>query len=380
MRVLALTTLYPTPDAPHRAGFMPGRLAALAAHVDLVAVVPEQTFPFRRARPSETPQAPWPLYRPTFFGIPGVGRNRRPAAIERGAWPLVQQLHGAQPFEVVLGHFLYPDGVAAARLAARLGLPWALVAHGSDVYQHGAVPARSRQIGAALAGAGAVIAVSAPLAARIVESWQPPTAPVVLPCGYDPGRFAPRPRDEARAELRLGDGPWLLFCGMLRRLKRVDVILEALARLPSVRLAIVGQGPEAARLADQARRLDLEQRVLFVGPQPHARLPIWYAAADCVVLASESEGTPTVLVEAMAMGRPVVATRVGGVADLVGDLASLVPVGDAGALVAAVESTLAAPPDAAALRARVAHLQWPCIGSAEAQVLESVVSCGRRRP
>jgi glycosyltransferase involved in cell wall biosynthesis len=139
---------------------------------------------------------------------------------------------------------------------------------------------------------------------------------------------------------------------------------------------VVGGGAEAPRLAAQARRLALGERVLFAGPQTHDRVADWMAAADAVVLASEREGTPTTLVEALGMGVPVVATRVGGIPDLVGPVAPLVEPGNPAAFAAAVATALADPPAAAALRARVAHLAWPSIGAAEAEFLAQCLERG----
>ncbi len=375
-----LTTLHPTPERPYQAGFMPGRLAALAQRVSVTAVVPHATIPVvdrlrRRALPSLYERADgYDLHRPRFAALPGLARNRRPQAMLHGCWPLVSELADGDGFQAVMGHFLFPDGVTAAAVAERLGVPLVLVAHGSDVYRHAEHPVRRRQIAWAMDAARALIVVSRALQERLIELSLPAEQATVLPCGFDPARFAPRDRDQARAELGLAGGSWLLFVGMLRDLKRVDVILRALKELPEVRLAIVGDGPERVRLADLARRLDVARRVRFAGPQDHDRIPLWMAAADAVVLASEHEGTPTVLVEAMAMGRPVTATAVGGVPALVGDLAPLAPVGDAHALAEAIARTLAEPPEADELQGRVAHLSWTQISAMEVEILDQVIS------
>jgi glycosyltransferase involved in cell wall biosynthesis len=98
------------------------------------------------------------------------------------------------------------------------------------------------------------------------------------------------------------------------------------------------------------------------------------AAADAIVLASDHEGTPTVLVEALAIGTPPVATAVGGIPDLLGDQGTLVAPNDATALANGLRAALAAAPDPAALRARVNGLAQPEIAKSEFEVLQTVIS------
>ncbi len=370
--------LHPTAAAPHLAGFMPGRLGALGRLAEIRVVLPYRTLPsprlLRRDPPEMEQAGDYQLLRQPFAAWPGLGRDRRPAALVSACRATVARLHADAPCDVVLGHFLYPDGVAAARLADELGLPYVLVAHGSDVHDHCRVPARLAQVRAAAAGAGALIAVSEPLRQRMVALGLPAESAPVLPCGYDPALFLPRDRAAARLAVGLDDGPWLLFVGMLRPIKRLDLVLDALARLPEVKLAIVGDGPLRARLADQARRRGVARRVRFAGPQPRSRVGLWMAAADCLVLASDHEGTPTVLVETLAVGTPAVATAVGGIPDLLGDVCRLVPPGDVAALAEGLRQTLAAPPAAASLQARVSGLSQTEIAKSEFEVLQSVIS------
>ncbi|HYI46289.1 MAG TPA: glycosyltransferase [Actinomycetota bacterium] len=150
----------------------------------------------------------------------------------------------------------------------------------------------------------------------------------VLPPGVDHQVFEPGDRGPARAELGLGDEPILLCVGRIQPLKGMDLAIEALARLegsPAARLLVVGgaSGPrgreEAARLRSIANDLGLEGRVDFVGQQPHARLPLYYQAADCLIVSSHSESFGLAALEAQACGLPVVGARVGGLPHFVKD-------------------------------------------------------------
>ena len=149
-----------------------------------------------------------------------------------------------------------------------------------------------------------------------------------------------------RGELNVAEGtPILLSVGRLSREKGHVDLIQALPGLrergAAFRLVIVGEGLERARIEAELRRLNLESQVTLAGLQHDVRP--YYAIADLVVLPSHSEGSPNVLLEAMIQGRPIVATRVGGVPEIATDeeAALLVPPRNAGAMVAAVERLLA---------------------------------------
>lgn len=153
---------------------------------------------------------------------------------------------------------------------------------------------------------------------------------------FDPNRFPPRLRGERRA----------MYVGNLIAGKGVSELLRAFAdlapRLPGATLTIVGEGPSAGVLQHEAIRLRIDGQVRFLGRRRHDDLPELLHGADVLVLPSFSEATPRVVLEAMAMELPVVATRVGGLAEMVQDgrTGLLVPAGDPHALSAAIERTL----------------------------------------
>jgi glycosyltransferase involved in cell wall biosynthesis len=156
-----------------------------------------------------------------------------------------------------------------------------------------------------------------------------------------------RSRDAVRAALGLdGDVPLVVAVGRLHHQKGFDVLLEALRQVRSARpvhAAIVGGGPEAAWLAASSQRLGLAATVTFTGHSDHPVDEL--AAADLVVIPSRWESGPLVLLEAMSFGRPVVATPVGFVPELVkdGETGWVVPVEDPRALAGAIVAALADP-------------------------------------
>lgn len=161
----------------------------------------------------------------------------------------------------------------------------------------------------------------------------------IIHCGIDPQKYQTQ---NTRSKL----GPHLVFVGRLAGVKGVPVLLESLAELvqeiPELRVALIGDGPERADLERRARDLGLAEVVTFAGYRSQAEVALTLAEADMLVLPSFAEGVPVTLMEAMASGLPVLATRVGGISELVEDGISgfLVPPGNVEALTARLRNLL----------------------------------------
>ncbi|MHB8874312.1 MAG: glycosyltransferase family 4 protein [Myxococcaceae bacterium] len=172
--------------------------------------------------------------------------------------------------------------------------------------------------------ADAFVAISHTIHGELRGAGVPEKAIWDVPNGVDVARFRPAIGPEKaslRRSLGLPEGPLAVYTGRLAPEKGVDVLLEAWprvqARLPGTRLWIVGDGDEAGRLSAQAGRLCVSPTVAFAGAV--ADVSPYLRAADAAVLPSRSEGLPVAMLEAMACGLPVVATRVGGSAQVLED-------------------------------------------------------------
>jgi glycosyltransferase involved in cell wall biosynthesis len=185
-------------------------------------------------------------------------------------------------------------------------------------------------------------------AGRQLESEGVPADRVrIIPNGVDAGRFEPRPMGGIAVTT-------ILTVANLRSEKAHEVLLVAAAQLrryPYLRFLIAGDGPRAAELHALAKTLAVERQVSFLGHRED--VPALLASADAFVLPSRSEAFPNGAIEAMAAGLPVVATRTGGLLDLIdeGRTGLLVPPDDPGALAAAIESLVLSPARAAMLGA-----------------------------
>ena len=153
-----------------------------------------------------------------------------------------------------------------------------------------------------------------------------PARIVIVPCGVDLNRFRPLDKETARRSLGLNGERTILFVGRMEPLKGLDILLGAAARLddePAFRVLIVGGDGRATDELRHLKRLTvalgIEDRVDFVGPVGHDRLPLYYNAADVCVVPSYYESFCLVALEAMACGTPVVASHVGGLSVTVRD-------------------------------------------------------------
>jgi glycosyltransferase involved in cell wall biosynthesis len=159
-------------------------------------------------------------------------------------------------------------------------------------------------------------------------------------------------REDARTMFQL-DGPTLAFAGRITRQKALVVALEALGRVEDVSLLVAGDGPDAPEVRRQASERGLDGRVRFLGALGRDDVLSLFRAADASLLSSSWENFPHTVVEALAVGTPVVATAVGGVPELVrdGENGLLVPAGDADALAGAIRRIVEEP----GLRERLAQ-------------------------
>ncbi|TVQ87604.1 MAG: glycosyltransferase [Chromatiaceae bacterium] len=248
---------------------------------------------------------------------------------------------------------------AGTRLVTTVGTPLSASLRANHLNPWRRHRARQR-IRADYAQLDGISAVSAAVAADLRRHFGVTEVPLrvmcnpVVPAGIAAAAAAPCPHPWLAA----GAPPAIIAVGGLRRVKDFPTLLRAFARLSPAfggRLLILGEGRQRLRLERLVRRLGLAGRVALPGFIA-APLP-WIARARLLVLTSRREGLGNVLIEAMALGRPVVATDCpGGVRDLLADgrLGPLVPVGDTAALARAMAAVLAAPPASTALIAAVA--------------------------
>jgi glycosyltransferase involved in cell wall biosynthesis len=359
-RLLVLTNLYALPWAPNRATFNQQQFAGLSSAFDVTILVPitwtavlSHWAAYLKAclRPSEgidsSDDSPRIKVRYTiFWHVPGWGYRfnaflmfcsvllQNPIFLLRGRW------------DCILGSWAYPDAVCAVWLSRLLRAPVLVKLHGSDINVIARRSDLKEQVVAALNRADAVISVSRDLMSKAVALGVNPDRLQVLYNGVDTQHFRPLPASECERQLSLDTArKRVLFVGNLLASKGALDLLEAFGRfaehVPEADLVYIGQGPAGKVLLERVQALRLSERVFLKGSINHADLPVWFNACRVLCLPSHNEGVPNVVLEAMACGVPVVATRVGGVPEvLTAQHGWLVEVGEIDALAAALQAVL----------------------------------------
>ncbi|KQM67941.1 glycoside hydrolase [Sphingomonas sp. Leaf17] len=370
LRVLTLSSLFPDATRRNFGVFVEQQTVGLAARDDValtvVAPVGLPPFPFdRRGRHARLAALPlvedWKgvtVHRPRFRAWPLTAGRWYAAALARAVTPVLDGLAAGEGFDVIDASFFFPDGVAAAALGRRYGVPVSIKARGADIHHWGTAPATAHQVRAAGRAADGLLAVSAAMRDDMIALGLPGDRIRVHHTGVDHDRFVAGDRAAQKAALGV-TGPLVLSLGALIPRKGHDIVMTAIATLPGVTLVIAGTGPDRAALETLAVGLGVAERVRFLGDVAHAALPAIIGAADVMALASASEGLANAWVEALACGTPIVITDAGGAREVVRSPATgRVAMRDPIAFAAAIADLLADPPATDAVRAGAAGFTW----------------------
>ena len=363
MRILTFTKLYPNAQMPLHGIFVARRVTALTREgghqIEVVAPVPyypkflpgNAEWNKLKLVPKVEEQQNLRVYHPRYFNPPKVGMARYGHWMAQGSRATVTHLlHNGFPFDVIDAHFIYPDGYAAIRLGQQLQRPVVVTARGSDITRNKHYPHIRPLLSDVMRSAAQLIAVSEELRDDFLELGATPEKVHVIPNGIDTEVFSPLPQAEAKDRLGLAlEDHWLVSVGRLDQNKGQWLILEALKKigLPElnqrrIKLALIGEGEERERLTALSHSFGFDAIVHFAGQLSPEEICTWYNAADAKILASRREGSPNVVLEALACGTPTIASQAGRNAAVIEDGRNglLFPIEDAEALKAAILRSL----------------------------------------
>ncbi len=342
MKILSVTTLFPSRAQPVHAVFVHNRIQHVAEHPEvrgeIRVIAPIPYFPLDRfiAKYAERHQIPprdqigsvQVLY-PRFLSIPAILKPLDGFFVLLAVWWAARRLRRDFDFDIIDAHLAFPDGFAGVFLARLWNKPLTITLRGHDinVLPTDRFPLRKRQIQFALRHADRVIGVADALRRAAIALGADPEKSVTISNGVDLDKFFPVPQAEARQRLGLPlQRRIVLSVGRIVENKGYHLIVEALSQLRAtgqkIPLLIVvgGAADEAiypAKLKETIARCEMESDVVLAGAQLNGTLRDWYCAADVYCLASETEGWPNVLLEALACGTPVVATNIWGTPEII---------------------------------------------------------------
>jgi len=376
INVLVLSRNYPNGVLPYLGPWVQqwAKSTLGACQVRTVAPVPYYPplpgpYDFRRFR--QVPPQEWcdgiQVFHPRFLTGPGYTTHNIEA--ETYSWGIsktVDRLWRDTPFDLIHAHFIYPDGVVGARLARYYGVPLIITEHAFWQPWLDQYPRVRKLAISASKDCSFHIAVSHSVRENITHFTGENERLRVIPVGVDMDVFTP---------LQAGQTPEpesILFVGRIHETKGVDVLFHAMRQLverrPSVQLSLIGGGfyPQWREQEERLRRLSVElglaSHVRFLGIQPPNKVAEAMRKSSLLVLPSRRETLGAVLIEALACGTPVVATRCGGPEDVVTErVGRLVPKEDPVHLADAMEEVLKKRPhyDANVLRTYAEkHFSW----------------------
>lgn len=377
--LVVFSTLFPHAAAPTAGPFIRERMFRVGEVLPLTVVSPQPWFPgqalLRRWKPHFRPQATRresqqgiEVLHPRFFSVPGAFKQLDGLLMALCSYSTLKKLQRAGKLDILDAHFAYPDGYAATLLGKWLGVPVTITLRGTEVPHSKNAKLRPLLV-RALQSATRVFSVSDSLRRHAISLGISGDKIRVVGNGVDSAKFHRVDRAEARAQLGIAaDAPVLISVGGLVERKGFHRVIECLPelkiRFPGLVYLIVGgasaEGDMRAELEQQVAALGLHDTVRFLGIVPAASLKWPLSAADVFVLSTRNEGWANVFLEAMACGLPVIATDVGGNAEVVcrAELGTIVLFGDPAALGAALAAALAKDWDRAAILAYARDNDW----------------------
>jgi len=348
LKVTLVTPIFPIPAQPYRGHSEYEIVLALSKRADVNVLCPFPRYP-KWFQPTYDHRHPDLTYSPPgvstryfeYPALPGVTRCINGLVCARYLEPYIRE---HKP-DVACNFWLYPEGYATVAVARKLGIPAVIGSIGSDLNRF-VDPASRWLTRLAMNRATFVVTKSEHLRQRAIQMGVSASKVRTIRNGCNPSVFHLGDRSAARAQLAIDDKAELvLFVGRLDTAKGIEELLEAFASLasrrPNLRLAFVGDGPGGEHLRSKSKHLALGDRITLNGPCSSVKVAQWLTAANVLALPSYNEGYPNVVVEALSCGRPVIATNVGGILELVNEESGiLITPRDSRALASAIEKAM----------------------------------------
>lgn len=321
MKILIITNLFPNSKETTRGMYNKQQFMELAKLCELEVVAPIPWHHFSRTPVKETIDE-IEVYHPRYFMLPKIGRSLYGFFFFISLVGFVKKIYKYFKFDLIVATWAYPDGFGSFLITKVLKKPIVIKTHGSDINIRTKYFLRRKMISYALRNSNKVITVSNALKGKIVEIGVPEDKIAVIPNGVDTDLFKPMNQQGCREILGLPlTTKIVLFIGNLVHIKGVDYLMDAFSQVSvkydSAILIIVGDGNLKGHFIKKAKCLGLEGKIKFISRQPHNKIPLWMNACDVFCLPSLNEGCPNVILETLACGKPVVATKVGGIPEII---------------------------------------------------------------
>jgi teichuronic acid biosynthesis glycosyltransferase TuaC len=382
LRIAVVTRYFPSSAEPWQGRSAYQTLRILAEHADVQVFFPNAAYPSLltpRSRIYDKLDASFapPDVKVNYFNYPALPLLSRPINGWMAARVLLPHVRKFAP-DLIFSIFLYPDGYSALQIGKALSVPVVAMSIGSDINNIGdrfsAMHTRT-----VLREADFLVTVSEHLRKNAIDMGAPPETTRAVINGCDLSVFHVRDRLEARRELHLDPAAEVVvYIGRVDVKKGLRELVEAAASIhsqhPSLQVYLVGEGPDRPAIEGAIRDRGATSYIHVLAACPPDQVAVWMAAGDLVTLPSYMEGCPNAVLEALACGRPVVATNVGGIPEIMSEeCGRLVSPRDPTELADALAFVLDKEWDAAAISAHRSR-SWNTVVSELLEVFNSLAS------
>jgi teichuronic acid biosynthesis glycosyltransferase TuaC len=381
LKIAVVTRYFPSSAEPWQGRSAYQTLRVLARQADVQVFYPNATYPsFLKPRNRIYDQLDASFSPPdvnvTYYNYSALPLVSRPFNGSMAARCLLPHVRSFAP-DLIFSIFLYPEGYAALKIGQALSVPVVAMGIGSDIHSIGdrisAMHTRTL-----LREVDSLIAVCDDLRNKAVAMGAPPEKTRAIVNGCDLSIFRVGDRLEARHKLQIDPAAEaVVYIGRMDVKKGLRELVEAATALhpqrPDLHLYLVGEGPDRPLIEGAIQANNATSYIHALPACAFDEVAVWMTAADLVTLPSYMEGCPNAVLEALACGRPVVATRVGGIPEIMSDeFGRLVPPRDSAELARALASVLDRTWDAAEISAHGSR-SWSTVAAELLDVFESLV-------
>ena len=382
LKIAVVTRYFPSSAEPWQGRSAYQTLRVLAREADVRVFYPNASYPSllrprsRSYDQLDTSYSP-PDVKTSYYDYPALPLVSRPLNGWMAARALLPAVRGFAP-DLIFSYFLYPDGYAALKIGKSLSVPVVVMSIGSDINRIGD-PISGLHTRTVLREADFLVTVSGDLRWKAVAMGAPPETTRAVINGCDLSIFHVRDRLEARRKLRIDQAAEVVvYLGRMDVKKGLRELVEAVASLrrerPNLHVYLIGEGPDRPLIESAIQAHNATGFIHVLPGCAFDDVAVWMAAADLVTLPSYMEGCPNVVLEALACGRPVVATNVGGIPEIMSDeCGRLVPPREPVELAHALASVLDRTWNAMAISAHWSR-SWSAVAAELLEIFESLVS------
>ena len=382
LRIAVVTRYFPSSAEPSQGRSAYQTLRVLAREADVQVFYPNARYLSwlkPRSRIYDKLDASFcpPDVKVSYYDFPALPLVSRPLNGWMAARVLLPHVRDFAP-DIIFSFFLYPESYAALKIGKVLAVPVVARSMGSDINRIGD-PISALHTRTVLREADFLITVSNDLRSKAMAMGASPERTRTIVNGCDPSVFHVMDRLVARQKLRIDPGiEAVVYIGRMDVKKGLRELVDAAAALhlerPNLRVYMVGEGPDKTLIQSA---IDANNAAGFVHALPGCSfddVAVWMAAANLVTLPSYMEGCPNVILEALACGRPVVATNVGGIPEIMSaECGRLVPPRDPSELARALASVLDKTWEPAALAGHWGR-SWNVVAAELLDIFQSLVS------